>query len=182
MRRLHSFAALAVTLLFMVLTLAQGILIKVIESPNLVGHLQVFHVVNFSSGKHVCRFNRALSNLLIHDSLVNLALDCFRHSTFSLEVIALISILVSTNSALVGPWVVNIIVTDDLRSCLLKHTQQLHLILLLHLIKLLFIVSTIHLATLHSVVRVTCTIFALVSSRLVLLLASSHVCLHHGLS
>lgn len=127
----------------MILTLAKGILIEVVKRSDLVRHFQIFHIKDFSSGKHICRFNGALAHLLINNGLVHLLLDGVRHSCGTLVVIALESILVSPNSSFVGSWIVNVVVTNDLGPGLLEHAQELHLLLLLILIEGLLIVRFI---------------------------------------
>lgn len=63
----------------MELTLANSILVKVGKVSNLIGDLKVFHIINFSSGEHVSRFNRTFTDFLVNNGLVDLIIDCVRH-------------------------------------------------------------------------------------------------------
>jgi len=104
-----------------VLTLAKGILIQVGKRSDLVGHFQIFHIVDFSSGEHISGFNGAFAHFLVNYSLVDLFLNGMGHSSGALVVVTLVCVLVSTNSSFVSPRVVNIVVPNDLRSGLLEH-------------------------------------------------------------
>jgi len=163
----------------MELTLANSILVKVGKVSNLIGDLKVFHIINFSSGEHVSRFNRTFTDFLVNNGLVDLIIDCVRHWTLGLIGIAFITVLLTTNCSLISSWEINVVIADNLRSSLLKHVQQLHLVLLLLFIKRLLIVSSFHLTSLHSSFRVRSSIFALVGR--LILVAYTHVSLHHSL-
>lgn len=46
----HGIGSFSVTLHFVKLTLRDGILVKVVEVPNLIRHFQILHIVNFTPG------------------------------------------------------------------------------------------------------------------------------------
>lgn len=176
---LHGVRSFSVTLDFMELALGDGILVQVVKVPHLIRHFQVFHIVNFSSGEHVGGLNGALAHLLVDDGLVDLVIHSVGHGALGLELVTLVTVLLSTDGSLVSPGEVHVVITDDLGPRLLEHGQQLLLILLLHFIKRLLIVSAFHLASLHSFVGRRRSVLALVG-RLVLV-ADTHVSLHHSL-
>jgi len=74
-RVVHAFAAAAVPLLFVVVALAEGVLVEVAECADLIGHFQVLHVVNFASGEHVGALDGTLADLLVDDGLVHFFFD-----------------------------------------------------------------------------------------------------------
>jgi len=117
----HGFSPLAVTLDFMELALGDGILVKVVKSPDLVGHFEVLHIINFASGEHVGAFDRALTDLLVDDGLVDLVIDRVGHGSLLLELVTFLLVLLTPDSSFVRSGEVDIIVTDNLRASLLEH-------------------------------------------------------------
>jgi hypothetical protein len=117
----HSFSPLAVALDFMVLALWDGILVKVVKSPDLVGHFEILHIENFASGEHVGAFDRALTDLLVDDGLVDLVIDRVGHGSLLLELVTFLLVLLTPDSSFVCSGEVDIIITDNLRASLLEH-------------------------------------------------------------